>query len=110
MTQPNTRFIFPKGKIKHPMQTVFDAPVASDSRRKRFDRRKTEQEVACFFRCLLLHAPLSSNDSNALQAFPLAFWVQMSQDGWIAHGPMLTNLQTTMPFLHLPIRLPVRLS
>jgi hypothetical protein len=87
------------------MQTVFNAPMTSDSVGKGVHRGETEQKVAGFSAHLLLDAPFGSHHANGSQAFPLLVRVQIVQNRGIANGPVFPDFQPPMPLLHSASRL-----
>src|SRR5258708_25096360 len=92
------------------MQAVFNAPVASHRVGKRFHRGETEQKVAGFPADLLINAPFGSNHPNPSQAFPPLLRVEIGQDLRITDGPVVPDLEPTVPFLNAAIRLTLAAS
>src|SRR3989442_6080975 len=80
------------------MEAVLNSPVTPDGVGKGLHRGETEQKVAGFSAHLLLDAPFGSNHANGSQAFPLLVRVQIVEDLCIAHGPVLSDFQPSMPF------------
>ncbi len=66
MALSNARVMFAESDIQHPMQTIFNPKVASNSVGKRFHRGKTEEKVAGFLADLLIDAPLGSHHPDGL--------------------------------------------
>src|SRR5215469_17337288 len=110
MALSNARFILPKSDIKHPMQAVFNPPMATNRVGKRVHRGKAEQKVARFPGDLLLHTPFGSNHPNPSQAFPPLLGVEVLQDRRITDGPILSYFEPTVPLLNTTNRctVPIR--
>ncbi|MHB8595771.1 MAG: recombinase family protein [Ktedonobacteraceae bacterium] len=88
----------------------FNPPVAANCVGKRFHRGETEQEVAGMLGDFLLgiDAPFGSHHPDAAQAFPPFLRVEIGQDLGITDGPVLPDLEPTVTFLHLALRLPLQ--
>ena len=79
MSHANTRLIFPKREIKHPMDTVFNAPMTANARGEAVNvSGEAEQVIACMSRYLIANPPLGHHHANRLQAFPFFFCVSVA--------------------------------
>src|SRR5437879_4947661 len=96
MTKTHARLIFPKSYVEHPMQTVFNAPMASDRSGERFHGREAEEEIAGLLAHLFVDLSLGAHQANALQALPLPLRVQVGQDSGIADSPVFPYFQSPM--------------
>src|SRR5487761_157598 len=108
MAQTDAGVIFPKSHIQNPMQAVFNSPVTSNGVSKGFYRRETEEKVAGFSTHLRANAPFCSHHPDSSQPLPPLLRVEMRENFGVTDGPVLSDLQPPMPFLHTTIRLAVQ--
>ena len=92
MSDANTRLIFPKRNVQHPMDAVFNTPMTSDGGSKAFDIfSKTQQILAGFAADLKANASLRLHHANRLQTLPLAFRIQVLETSRIINEPMFAD-------------------
>src|SRR6478752_1353585 len=90
------------------MQAVFNPPVTPDGVGKGVHRRETEQKIAGFSASLRANAPFGSNHPNSSQPLPLLLWIEMREDLGVTDGPVFSDFQSPVAFLHATIRLPLQ--
>src|SRR5690242_12924558 len=101
MPSTNTRIIFTKCNVQHPMDLIFNAPMRSDSRGKSVNLLlKTHNVIACLLGFFLPNCAFRLNHPDTVEAFPFPFWVQMCNRILIINHPMPSGLDPPMPFLH----------
>src|SRR5204862_5404420 len=88
------------------MNPVLNSPMASYSRSEGLDLLlKTHNIVSCLFGYFLSNRALRLNHPDTTQSLPCPFWVQTCNNLFIINHPMLSNLDTTVPFLRRFIKM-----
>ncbi len=97
----NARLIFAKGHIQHPMDPIFNVPVAGNRRSKALPiPTKAEQVIPSFSLYLLTDMPLRLHHANGLQALPFAVLIQIAQLLQIVNEPIFADFQTPMSLVN----------
>ncbi len=94
-----------KGHVEHPMQAIFDAPMAPHSCAKGSRiPRQTRDVIATFFGHLLTDAPLRLDHAHTAQPYPGLLGIEIGDALRIGNGPLLAVFQPSVCFVHAVMR------
>src|SRR5258708_18038173 len=95
----HTTGILLKGHVEHPVEAIFDAPVAAHGCAKGLCiPRQTHDGVAPFGGHLLTDAPLRFDHADTAQSHPGLLGIEIGDAGRVGNGPILAAFQPSAPF------------
>ena len=94
----------------HVRLDYFNEPVVSYRMGKRCGVRKTQQRIPGLLRDRLAQVTFGLHHSNAAHPFPTLLGVSIRQILHIGHGPLASDLQTTVPCMYRLMKLLLHVS
>ena len=94
MPRPDAAFVLAVGNVQHPVQRVFDLPVAANCIREYLGISvETRNEVSCLCRLLALYVSRRVNGPNTCQTGPSPFDIKRFDSVWSRDGLANTAFQ-----------------
>lgn len=106
IASPNPREVFLKGDIQDPMDFVFNLPVGAH-RLSKLSRIAGQRRdiVANLGGGLMGDGAAGLDHAHRLQTSPFALGIKKGHKFRLRNGPMTTNFQTTVVFLHRLVKI-----